>query len=79
MPKCLFQISVLELNISMLGPTEEGELKESMGANSNTIIGDSKLLHILPPQIKKTTLRYKVIYGCECCISSKIMHLSLIS
>ena len=54
-------------------------MKESRYKNNNIIISDSTLQNILPPQIKNMIYRYKVMCGCECCISSKIIHSSLLS
>ena len=35
------------------------------------IISDSTLRSLLPPQLKKMSARYKIMCGCECCISAK--------
>ena len=34
---------------------------------------------LLPPQFKKMSARYKIMCGCECCISAKRIHSSLLS
>ena len=33
----------------------------------------------MPPQLKQTSAHYNIICGCECCISTKGIHASLIS
>ena len=63
----------------MVSPPEEGGLKQAMHAYNNIIISDSTLYYILPPQLKNMTSQYKVMCGCECCISAKRMHPSLLS
>ena len=74
MPKVLLQFSVQELHNSMVSPPEEGVLKEARYEDNNIIISDSTLQKILPPQLKNMTSRYRVMCGCECCISAKGMH-----
>ena len=51
-PKLLLQVSVQELNNSMLSPPEEGGLKEERDKDNNIIISDSTLKNILLTQIK---------------------------
>ena len=79
MTKFLLKVSVQELNNSMVIPIEEDGLKEAREKDNYIIISDSTLQNILPPQLKSMTSEYKVMCGCECCISDKIMHLSLLS
>ena len=71
MPNLLLVISIRELHNIMVSPKEEGELKEAIDTDNNIIISESTLLNILPPQLKEMTLIYKVMCGCECCISPK--------
>ena len=78
-PKLLLQVSVHVIHNITVSPTEEYVLKEVRDANNNIIVDDSTFHDILPPQLKKMTSIYKVICGCECCISAKIMHLLLLS
>ena len=47
--------------------------------NGNIIISDTKLRNILPPKVKNTTYRYKVMCGCECCITAKSLHSYLLT
>ena len=63
----------------MVSSPEEGGLKEARDTYNNIIISDSTLRNILPPQLKNMTDQYKVMCSCECCISSKIMHYSLLT
>ena len=79
LPKLLLQVSVQELHNSTVSPPEECVLKEVRDAYNNIIVDDSTFHDIIPPQLKKMTSIYKVIFGCECCISAKIMHLLLLS
>ena len=63
----------------MASPPEEGGLKDARAADNNIVISDSTLRKILPPQLNKMTYQYKVMCGCECCISYKIMHYYLLT
>ena len=76
--KHLFWVLVKALHNIMVIPPEEGGLKEARYSENNSIISDSTIRNILPPQLNKMTSRYKVMCGCECCISTKSMHLSLL-
>ena len=53
MSKHLLQVYVQKLYNSMLSPPEEVGPKEAKDANNNIIISDSKLINILPPQLKR--------------------------
>ena len=70
---------VRELNNSLVSDPNDGGLKYSRDEDSNSIISDSKLRSLLPTQPKKMSEQYKVMCGCECCISSKSIHSSLLS
>ena len=78
-PKLLFHVSFRELNNSMVSSPEEGGIKEAIDSDNNIIISDSTLRNILPPQLKNTTSWYKVMCGCECFVSTKSMHYSLLT
>ena len=67
-------MSIQEIHNRMVSSPEEGGIKEKRDAENNTIISDYAICKILPPHLNKMYARYKVICGCECCISSKIMH-----
>ena len=70
-PKQLPQVSVRELYNSLVSDTNYGGLKEASYGENNINISDSTLLMLLPTQLKQISSQYKVMCGCECCISSK--------
>ena len=72
-PKMLLQISVRELHNNLVSATKYGGLKEARDEYYNIIISDSTLRSLFTPQLKISS-RCKVICGCECYISDKIMH-----
>ena len=55
----------------MVIPPEEGGPKEARYSENNIMIRDSTLCSIIPPQLKNMSAQYKVMCGCECCISEK--------
>ena len=61
--KLLLQVSVQELYNSTLITSEEGGLNDAWDADNHIIISDSTLPNILPPQLKKMSVRYKVMGG----------------
>ena len=63
-PNILIQVSIREIHNS----------KYVIYADNNIIISDSTLRNISPPQLNKIYEWYKVMCGCECYISYKIMH-----
>ena len=63
----------------MVIPPEKVRIEESRYAYNNIIISDSTLRNILPTQLKKMFAYYKVVCGCECCLSSKSMHYYLLT
>ena len=78
-PKFSLPVSVRKIHNSMVSPPEEGVLKEERYAEDNIIIGDLTIRNILPPKLKKMPDQYKMMGGCECCISSKSIHLYLLT
>ena len=58
--KLLFKFSVRELYNSTVIPPEEGGLKEVRDKANNSIIGDSTLCNVLPPQLKIWPLNTKL-------------------
>ena len=52
-PKLLLQVSVRELHTSLVSDPNDGGLKDARDENGNTIISDSALRSLLPPQSKK--------------------------
>ena len=65
-------------NICVSDPNDGG-IKDAMDEDDNIIINDSKLGSLMPPQLKQISARYKVVCGCECFISAKNIHSSLLS
>ena len=78
-PKLLLQVYVQEPHNIMESPQEECGLKEEIYVENNIIIIDYTVHSILPPQLKTIYEWYKVICGCECCISPKSIHSTLLS
>ena len=63
----------------MVTPLEEGGIEEAIYAYNNIILSDSTPRKVLSPQLKKISARYKLMNGCEDCISVKSMHSYLLS
>ena len=78
-PKFLLQVSIRELYNILVSDPDDGGLKDARDEENNIIISDSTFCSLLPPQLKQMSSRYKVMCGCKCCISAKIIHSSLIS
>ena len=72
-------MSVIELHNILVSDTNDGGLQDDRDEDSNIIISDSTLRSLLPPQLKHISARYKVMCGCECFISAKIIHSSFLS
>ena len=77
-PKLLLQVSVRELHNILVSDPNEGGLKDARYEDDNIIISDCILHSLFPPQFKNVSA-YKVMCGCECCISDKSIHPSLLS
>ena len=78
-PKLLLQVSVRELhNILVSDPHDDG-IKDARDEDGKIIISGSILRAMLPPQLKQMSARYKIMCGCQCCISAKSIHSSLLS
>ena len=78
-PKLLLQVSVRELHTSLVTYPNDGGLKDARDEDGKIIISDSTLRSLLPPQLKQISSRYEIMCGCECCISAKSIHSSLLS
>ena len=70
-PKFLPQVSVRELHNSLVSDPNDGGLKDARDEDGKIIISDSTLRSLFPPQLKQMSARYKIMCGCECCISAK--------
>ena len=77
--KKLLHVSVRKLYNSLVSDPNDGGLKDARDEDYNIIISDSTFFSLLPPKLKQISARYKVMCGCECCISAKIIHSSLLS
>ena len=62
----------------MSSPSEESGLKEARYAENNIIGSDSTIHKILTYQLNKMNSQYKVMCGCECCIYTTSIQLSLL-
>ena len=78
-PKLLLQVSVRELHNSLVSDPNDVGIKDARDEDDKIIISDSTFRSLLPPQLKQTSAKYKVMCGCECCISSKSLHSSFLS
>ena len=78
-PKLLLQVSVRELYNILVSDPNDGGIKDARDEDGKIIISDSTLRSLLPPQLKQMSARYKIVCGCECCISAKSIHSSLLS
>ena len=78
-PIFLIQVSIIELHNSLVSYPNDGGIKDARDDDGKNIISDYTLSSLLPPQLKQIYARYKIMCGCECCISAKSMHSSLLS
>ena len=69
-PKLLPQVSVRELHNFLVSYPNDGGLKYARDEYDNIIISDSIFRSLLLPQLKQIAARYKVMWGCGCCIST---------
>ena len=77
--KLLLRVSVRELHNSLVCDPNYGCLKDTRYEDDNIIISDSTSNSLLTTQSKQMAARHKVVCGCECCISYKSIHSSLLS
>ena len=54
-PKLLLQVSVRELNNSLVSDTNDGGIKDARDEYDNIIISDYTLLSLFPPKLKQTS------------------------
>ena len=78
-PKLLLHVSVRKLQNSLVSDPNDGGINNAKDEDDDIIISDSTLRSLLSHQLKQISARYKVMCGCECCISAKSIHSSLIS
>ena len=72
-------MSVKELHNILVSDPNDGGIKDTWDEDDNNIIIDSILCSLLPNQVKQFSAPYKVMCGCECCISDKSIHSSFLS
>ena len=60
-PKLVLQVSVRELNISLVRDPNHGGLKDDRDEDGKIITSDSKLCSLLPPQLKQMSTHYQHI------------------
>ena len=78
-PKVLLRVFLIELHNSLVSDPNYGDLEEARDEENNIIISDYTLRTLFPPQLKQMSAQYKVICGCECCISYKSIYVLLLS
>ena len=78
-PTFLLQVSVKELHNNLVSDPNDGGIKDARYEDGKIIISDSTLRSLLPPKFKKMSARYNIMCGCECYISAKSIHSSLLS
>ena len=78
-PKFSLQVSVRELHNSLVSDPNDSGLKYARDEDGKIIISDSTLRSLFPRQLKQMPVRYKIMCGCECCISDKSVHSSFLS
>ena len=71
-------MSVIEIHKRLDSDPNDDGLKDARDENGKIIISDYTLSLLLPPQLKHMSTRYKIMCGCECCISAKSIHSSLL-
>ena len=76
--KLLLQISVRELHDDLIGPPPKGLPSVYESSTQKLLVSESTLRAMLPPQIRRMTNAQKEICGCECCITTKILHQALL-
>ena len=59
-PKLLLQVSVRELNNSLVSDPNDGGIKDTRDKYGKIVISDSTLRSLLPPQFKKMSARYNI-------------------
>ena len=72
-------MSVRELKNSLVSDPNDGGIKDARDEIGKIIISDSTLCLLFPPHLKQMYAYYKIMCGCECCISDKSIHLSFLS
>ena len=77
-PKFLLRVSIRELNNCLVSDSNDVDLKDNRDEENNISISYSTLRSLFSTQLKQMSARYKVMCGCECFISDKSIHSSLL-
>ena len=72
-------MSVRELNNSLVSDRHDVGIKDARDEDDNISISEYTLRSLFPTQLKQMSARYNIMCGCECCISAKNVHSSLLS
>ena len=78
-PTLLLKVSVRVLHNSLVSDPNNGGIKDVRDEDGKIIISDSTLCSLYPPQLNQMSAQYKIMCGCEYCISAKSIHSSLLS
>ena len=73
-PKFLLQVSVIELHNILISDRNDVGHKYARYEDGKIVISDFTFRSLFPPKLKQISTRYKVMCGCECCISDKSIH-----
>ena len=76
--KLLLQVSVRELHDDLIGPPPKGLPSVYDPITKQLLVSESTLRAMLPPQLRRMTNAQKDICGCECCITTKLLHQALL-
>ena len=76
--KLLLQCSVRELHDDLIGPPPKGLPCVYDSKTKKLLVSESTLRAMLPPQLRRMSVSQKEICGCECCISTKLLHQALL-
>ena len=78
-PKLLLKVSVREIHNSLVSDPNSGGLNDTRDEDGKIIISDSTFRSLFLPQFKQMSAHYKIVCGCECCISAKSIQSSFLS
>ena len=65
--------TVPNFNSFVSDPNDDG-LKDARDEDGKIVISYSTLRSVLSPKLKQMSARYKIVCGCECCISDQSIH-----
>ena len=76
--KLLLQISVRELHDDLISSPPKGLSSVYDTKTKKLLVSESTLRTMLPPQLRPMNSSQKTICGCECCITTKMLHQALL-